>query len=95
MVEEVSTCRSSPLRRGEFIAENKDKLASLPAPQIACTYYYIEGDLYMFDSDSDLVRRAVGGDPRQVHPLTPGLVCLPCMYPSVSQQLKAFIIIIK
>jgi ubiquinol oxidase len=48
----------------EFITENEDKLAKLPAPQVARTYYQ-EGDLYMFDSDSDLVRRAVGGDPRR------------------------------
>uniref|UniRef100_A0A7S0SJB7 Ubiquinol oxidase n=1 Tax=Mantoniella antarctica TaxID=81844 RepID=A0A7S0SJB7_9CHLO len=49
---------------GEFISENAEKLAKLPAPPIARAYYQ-EGDLYMFDADSDLVRNAVGGDPRR------------------------------
>lgn len=49
---------------GEFIRENAEVLAALPAPDIARAYYR-DGDLYMFDADSHLVRSAVGGDPRR------------------------------
>jgi ubiquinol oxidase len=48
----------------QFVAENEDALSRLPAPDVAVLYYK-EGDLYLFDAEGDVVRGAVGGQPRR------------------------------
>jgi len=48
----------------QFLIENEAKLKRLPPPAVAVRYY-TSGDLYMFDTDSQLVRANTGSPPLQ------------------------------